>query len=441
MARGFELICLAVVLQALAANEEDVLLAGLGSDDECEARGGADCALQALQLQARAEAALSQSQWQPPMLCMMRPWLCQQGYQQPNYAPQYQQPQYYQPQYQQPNYYQQPHYQDQPPTPWAPPMQPQPPQHRPSWWPSWWPAPYAPSQSSGSGSVAMSTPPPNPERLKPSDAEVLTFYMYRAQSDENYPPMNQNMGNLAGMLWYLHNEIVWHQGGRRGTFFTVPKTRLQRFKVSMRATKPLKAKNMHFGVVNTYDSGQCTGPFGCKNFDMYGNTVGCESWDPKMPNNFPHQQWDATNHYPGALWYSLPGPCPMKKAGQKSAECTKAKPGGACPAGTKSPTGESSCTYVYEAAGEITIDELEGIGKYSTFIAQGGVEYDQQTDRGKGTSFWDNKNSTAACQTRIDKANEIFRSRFPNYPDLPDPTCDFNKYTFYQNLLSGKQKV
>lgn len=238
------------------------------------------------------------------------------------------------------------------------------------------------------------------------------------------------MGNIAGMLWYLHNEIVWHEGGRRGTFFNVPKTRLERFKVSMRAPEPLYEKGMNFGVVNTFDAGKCTGPFGCVNFKQYGYTVGCETWDSGSPNNFPHQQWDKMNHYPDATWYSLPGTCPSQPVANKTAACREAEPGGACPTG-QTPNGESNCIYSYEKLGEISIDELEGIGSYEALIKAGGKEYDALTDRGVGTTFWDNKNSSAACQQRIQAALNLFEAKFPSQPKLQDPKCDFNKYVFY----------
>lgn len=48
---------------------------------------------------------------------------------------------------------------------------------------------------------------------------------------------------------------------------------------------------MHFGIVNTYDLGACTGPFKCENLEHYGPTVGCETWNPGTNNHWPHNEW------------------------------------------------------------------------------------------------------------------------------------------------------
>mmetsp|Transcript_14857 Transcript_14857/g.41057 ORF Transcript_14857/g.41057 Transcript_14857/m.41057 type:complete len:280 (-) Transcript_14857:16-855(-) len=263
--------------------------------------------------------------------------------------------------------------------------------------PVWWPTP-AP------------TPPPA-SLLKPSNAPLLTFYMYRVQSEENWPLTNKNTGNIAGMLWYLHNEVVWHSGGRHGTYFTHPVTRLVKFKIQMRATQPLYDLGMNFGVVNTMDSNKCTGPFMCDNLQRYGGTVGCETWERGNPNNFPHHQWDDLNSYPGATWYSLP------EAGH-------------CPEGV-TPTGEGSCVYSYEYKGEITIDQLEGIKNFTSFTQEGGREYNPKLDDGVHLSFWKYIKDERFCQWRIDQAKRLFKEKYPWMEELVEPACDFNKFKFY----------
>lgn len=232
-----------------------------------------------------------------------------------------------------------------------------------------------------------------PSLLQPSNAPVFTFYMYRVQSAQTYDPENQNMANLAGALWYLHNEIVWHTGLQRsGTYFADPKTRIERFKVSTKATQPLVDLGMNFGPVDAFDLTRCTGPYQCENFKTFGYTVGCEDWNGGAAS-FPHQQWVGKNMYPGAKWYSLPGPCPSAGIGSKTAACVRQEPGGACRGTDTMPTGSGDCTYVYEKMGEIAIDDLEGLSSPGIFKAMGNTEYDQSTDKGKGMSFWDDKMS------------------------------------------------
>lgn len=291
-----------------------------------------------------------------------------------------------------------------------------------------------------------------------SDAPLLTFYMYRAQSDQNYAPENQNMGNLGGVLWYLQNEIIWHRD-RLGTYTKrsgSAKTRIERWRVQTRAPEELFMRGMNFGVVNVYDFGQCTGPFKCENLKFYGPTVGCESWTRHADfgtkswrwrgNTFPHQMWIPKknekypkrhyNHYPGALWYSLPGACSAKKVWAKDKLCEQREPSGACPPGV-TPTGEWNCTFSYEKMGEVRIDELEGIKDLSAFLRYGGREYDKLSDKGTHMNFWNNKGSFQACQERIDKLRSLFQKKYPDAPDYEDPVCDFDVRKFYPYWPKG----
>jgi len=247
------------------------------------------------------------------------------------------------------------------------------------------------------------------------------FYMYRVQNDQDYAPENQNMANLAGAMWYLHNEIVNNRLERR-----YGKTRIQRFKVKTKATQPLADTGLDFGVRYAFDAGNCTGPYDCgKQFDHYGYFVGCNYVD-----QFPTSQWAKKVHYPNATWYSLPGKCSSRRYYEHTEECELEEPGGAC----GDPTGQGNCTYSYEEAGEISIDELEGIADFRAFARAGGWEYNNGTDRGVHMTFWDDKYNDTACLRRLHRAQALFDQLYPNdtlEEELPAPPCDFDFTLFY----------
>lgn len=259
--------------------------------------------------------------------------------------------------------------------------------------------------------------------LEPSPAARRTFYMYRVHNDANYAPENQNMANLAGALWYLHNEIVIHRGVRR-----FHKTRIQRFKVTTQATKPMFDDGIDWGVRYAFDSGRCTGPWNCESaFARYGYFVGCNNAD-----EFPTQQWNGMVRYPNAIWYSLPGKCSTQGYQWHTAECELNEPGGAC----DDVNGMGNCTYSYTPAGEISIDELEGIGDFVTFAEVGGWEYNGETDSGVNLAFWDGKYNASACEQRLERARSLFMEKYQNeaHEELEEPTCDFNLTKFYTNI-------
>merc|ERR1719333_1703873 len=71
-------------------------------------------------------------------------------------------------------------------------------------------------------------------------------------------------------------------------------------------------------------------------------------------------------------------------------ECKLTYPGGAC----DSPDGRGNCTYQYEDAGEIDIDELVGITpkwkNRAEFCAQCKSEGTEHSGGGCGLNFWGN---------------------------------------------------
>ncbi|CAE7640457.1 miaA [Symbiodinium pilosum] len=220
-------------------------------------------------------------------------------------------------------------------------------------------------------------------------------------------------------MWYLHNEVVWMTPRK----FNI--TRLQRFKVSSRATTPIYNLGMNFGVRYAYDAAQCTGPWNCDiNYGKYGYFVGCNNL-----GEFPFPTYQI--YYEGAKWYTLPGACPSNTYKEKDASCIKDQPGGRCE-GT--PTGAGDCTFSIEHAGEIPLDEIEGISDYAAFIRDGYQEFNKTEDKGIGLDFWDGLNDTDANNIRMAKVDEMFKKKYPDLPgdgDLPSPACDFRMNEFY----------
>lgn len=257
--------------------------------------------------------------------------------------------------------------------------------------------------------VRRRKPPPIPKAppVPPAAPAELTFYMYRAQSDADYPLQNVNAANLPGVMWYLHNEIVVTTPRKYGV------TRVLRFKITMKNTQELfNATRLSFGPFVAFDSAQCTVP-GCSDiWRNYGYVVGCQKLDPAL-----HRYMSPSTHRAGA-WYSLPGPCPSEKYDSKSQQCSTLMPGGSC----EHVTGHRNCTYHTESAGEVSLDELVGIDNYAQFFRDGGQEYDITSDKGKGLNFWDNKHDRVQCDRRAKRLQEIFATKYPDLPaTLDDP--------------------
>ncbi|CAJ1331101.1 unnamed protein product, partial [Effrenium voratum] len=216
-------------------------------------------------------------------------------------------------------------------------------------------------------------------------------------------------------------------------------SRLTRFKVTYRATKELYGQGKNFDAFVAFDKAKCTVP-GCSmlHWDPLGFVLGCTPLGAK--NDVGRVA------LPGeAAWFSLPGTCPSKFYFQKSSSCENAEPGGACKGNEDAIQARyltfsiEEGTYKVEEAGEIPLDELSGIKNYNDVCETTGVrEYDEATDKGTGTSFWNGAlESESFGQAKEGKADpkkgaervkyitELFAKRFPQFPaKLEDPPCD-----------------
>jgi hypothetical protein len=285
--------------------------------------------------------------------------------------------------------------------------------------------------------------------------------MYRAQSEATYSLENINTADLAGVLWYLHNEVIVAQPRKYKI------DRIRRYKVTVKNTWEFwNAHKRQFSAFVAYDAARCSTPV-CKDiYNQYGFIVGCQIQDLSVAAYLSPNQtnWNCEKGsdecYP-PVWWSLPGPCPAmgmsnekiaaNKIGfdvsaYKSEECTKKMPGGHCDKATGAP----DCTYSYEEAGEIFLDELAGIDDYDNFWNYSYTkclqdkaqhvpganescvqnrEYDVATDEGIGTIFWNGKLDKEKCAARMEAVRQLFKMHFPDFPaDLDEPACEFDMY-------------
>jgi len=210
---------------------------------------------------------------------------------------------------------------------------------------------------------------------------------------------------MDGVVWYLMNEIVtnYSHGVRCPRRFNISK--IHRFKVRTKASAELFAQKMDFGVRFAYDEGRCagrcfsgnmcTGEGDCAaQYDRYGFVVGCNRFIDQYP--FPAGYISA----PGGIWYSLPI-------------------GGRCFGNV---TGDKHCTWSYEYAGEVTVEELERVASGKDNCCD-----DHCTD------FWHDPYNVATMSWRVRKALDLFSKKYPEMPaDLSTPPCDFDWHRWYE---------
>lgn len=195
----------------------------------------------------------------------------------------------------------------------------------------------------------------------------MSFFMYRAQSDTSYPPENCDLASAAGVMWYLHNEVV----KLCPRHYNI--SRVIRYNVTVFNPPSVYAMRQgQFGPFVAFDYGQCTVPNCPHLWEQYGYAVGCQKQDVT--------RWK----YEDSFWYSLPGKCPSQKWSNKSSECAAQELGGNC----SQPNGTQTCTWHAEQVGEVLVNDLSGISDLAAFCAAGNVEYDENTDKGRGCSFW-----------------------------------------------------
>ena len=244
------------------------------------------------------------------------------------------------------------------------------------------------------------------QRARPSNAVSNTFYVYRAQSDVDYPFENVNAADALGVLLYIHHETLGQSCPRK---FDV--TRILRYRVTTYRTA---AERCHqpFTHFSAFDYGK--GPE-----QVNDNSVGCEA---------PGSNW-YQHAYVGATYYSFPGRCKHRDISGKDEQCMQRDPGGSC----DSPDGSASCTWRADPIGELRIAELSGIktkaqedamcrrsGNWEMYRVQ------QNAQANDMPCFWDHPDNEEVNHERAAQLDYLFRIKYPDIAgDILGPACAY----------------
>ena len=244
----------------------------------------------------------------------------------------------------------------------------------------------------------------------------LNYYAYRAQDkDFSHSPEHLesvDLGNLPGVLTYLHHEVVqysrcWPNEGP-GIWRKFGIDRVTRYNVTSMctaATISVSNPGRQFDKFVNYDGGKV----GSK-FEGYPS-VGCG------------RPWYGSVGDPRARFLSLPGRCSEREWEQKDAACMQADPGGECPAGVE-PSGQPGCTWKATAIGFVRLNELLGIDdeeEHCRRVGTAWLEYFDRSDKGAGTCFWNGRASQRNSEERAEKLAALFEAKYPGTPDRPIP--------------------
>lgn len=283
--------------------------------------------------------------------------------------------------------------------------------------------------------------PPDSKKCVPYDQvpgpKLVKFYNYRATDGEGYAFGNCDGASALGVLGYLIHEVVGNYNGTaRLPIRKFGIDRIKREVIHMYNPPavylggvPTLGKSPLFGQWNPFDKAMCSttvGPqdTGCvQRWENYGYNVGCfKRWCPTcgIPSNY----------------YDFPGPCPEADYTQKNATCKSRSPGGQC----ARPNGRRDCTWNVSDAGEIMLDDLEGITPqwkdFAAFASAHQCEFDRappagchsQGLQGSGLPFWGSAtlmDDPAAAKGRMEKMLQMFKAKYPESEDLEEPVCDW----------------
>jgi len=234
-----------------------------------------------------------------------------------------------------------------------------------------------------------------PEIFRATGPRKHTFMMYRAVASdgEEYHLENVNLASLAGVLAYVHHEVICN-GGCPERKFKI--NHIQRYRVTMKSTwAAYDACATHpgtceyspepWGALSVAD-----GSPGHQFMRFVAFDEGQRAWDPPgLPSvgcsthEIKHTFY---NHGYGehATYYSLPGRCSSRSWREATHDeaCQRDEPGGECSSAKQLDADNPSCTWHAERLGEVWLDELTGILDRREFCHAGGREWwsDEEVD-------------------------------------------------------------
>lgn len=223
--------------------------------------------------------------------------------------------------------------------------------------------------------------------------QLLTYHLYRAQSDADYPMENVDLANLPGVINYLQTEIISGNCNERGVARKFGITRVLRILF------------------------QSIGPFG--RWEAFDWGKGSNGGSPRVGCKKIHG-----GILQSAAYFSAAGDCATMRFDQKTDECKRAHRGGRCPDGV-TPDGKT-CFWSAKVIGEVDIDELDGtraqgFKTHADWCTRAG-------DRSKtAPCYWDAHDihtDWLPAAERVTAINQLFEAKYGE-PDRPPPECVF----------------
>ena len=338
-------------------------------------------------------------------------------------------------------------YQLPPPSPPAPPGSPPPPPGEP---PSPLPPPSPPPppcptrpQLSDYSDEIVEAVNAAPKQMRGEDGpRTHTLMMYRAVASdgEKYHMENVNLASLAGVLAYVHHEVICN-GGCPERKFKI--NHIQRYRVTMKSTwAAYDACATHpgtceyspepWGALSVAD-----GSPGHQFMRFVAFDEGQRAWDPPgLPSvgcsthEIKHTFYNH-GYGPTATYYSLPGRCSSRTWSERDSRCMESDPGGECAAASDVQDEATSCTWHAERLGEVWLDELTQIEDRAAFCVNGGREWwsDEEIDVCKlgicvppwCGKVWERPCVNSQCTISIEQPGDG-SGRTPAFKQAPDGT-------------------